>query len=290
MDRRSFLIAAGLASISTSAFAGRPTYVEGKNIFIETGVDPVDRTPTWYASMVAKPYAPVFQILATKGTAGRYYDYTYAVTLKDLVKFHGHDCEGTTHAANNAYVAYKTLFPDGIIDRSVLGGLSGPSPCWSDAVSFLSGARLQYGNLGFFQNRAYGHAILLHRQDTGVAVLATWKQGINDIPGEPVVLPESITWKPQVSMDAVKALKMRVKKQGTPTPYQLDLLRYMQFTHINDILSRPLEESYQTQVIPHFEWRDWIDPKMVMPHPIERTDIKYKDFPYRARPIDNPKP
>lgn len=287
MDRRTFLVTAGLASLSSSALAGAPTFVEGKNIFVETGVDPVDRTPTWYASMVARPYAPVFQMLATKGTAGRYYDYTYAVTLKDMVKFHGHDCEGTTHAANNAYMAFKVLFPDGIIDRSVLWGISGPSPCWSDAVAFLTGARLQYGNLGFFKDPRYNHAIILHRKDTGAAVLATWKKGINDIPGEPVMLPESIRWKTKVSMKEVMDLKMRVKRQGNPTPYQVDLLRYMQWKHVNDILDHPLKESYQTKVIENFKWTDWIDPAMVMPKHIKRSDIRYKDFPYRSRPIMN---
>ena len=49
---------------------GKPTFVEGKNIFIETGVEAPDRSPTWYAPMVAKPYAPVFQMLATRGTQG----------------------------------------------------------------------------------------------------------------------------------------------------------------------------------------------------------------------------
>jgi len=286
MKRRTFLISTGLASIGASAFAGQPTYVEGKNIFVETGVDPIDRSPTWYASMVDKPYAPVFQILATKGTAGRYYDYTYAVTLKDMIKFHGHDCEGTTHAANNAYVAFKILFPDDIIDRSVLWGISGPSPCWSDAVSFLTGARLQYGNLGFFKKKEYGHAILLYRQDTDVAVLATWKKGINDIPGEPVVLPGTINWKPAVPMDEVVNLKMTVKKQQNPTPYQLDLLRYMQWKHIDNILEHPLEESYQAEIVPNFRWEDWIDPKMVMSDHIKRSDISYKNFPYRSRPIE----
>ena len=29
-------------------------------------------------------------MLATRGTEGRYYPYTYAVTLKDMIKFHGH--------------------------------------------------------------------------------------------------------------------------------------------------------------------------------------------------------
>lgn len=40
--------------------AAEPTYEHGESIFIETGVEAPDRNPTWYASMVAKPYAPVF--------------------------------------------------------------------------------------------------------------------------------------------------------------------------------------------------------------------------------------
>lgn len=72
-------IAAGLAQ------AAGPTYVQGRDIFIETGVEAPDRSPTWYAPMVGKPYAPTFEMLATRGTQGRYYAYTYPVTLKDMI-------------------------------------------------------------------------------------------------------------------------------------------------------------------------------------------------------------
>jgi formylmethanofuran dehydrogenase subunit E len=256
---------------------------------IETGVEAPDRNPTWYASMVAKPYAPVFEMLATKGTQGRYYTYTYPVTLKDLVRFHGHDCEGTTTAACAAWMAFKILFPDGIIDRSVLWGISGPSPCWSDAVAFLTGARLQYGNLGFFKDQRYGHAIVLYREDTKVAVLATWKEGINNIPGEPVMLPGKITWKPKVTMKEVEDLKAVVKKSGgKPTPYQVDLMRYQQWLHVNDILDHPLEESYQAKVIENFKWEDWIDPAKTISKPHKRTDTRLKNYPYRSKPIESP--
>ena len=280
------IVAAASAGV---AFAGEPTYRQGHDIFIETGVDAVDRTPTWYAPMMAKPYAPTFEILATRGTQGRYYPYTYTVTLKDMIKWHGHDCEGTIHAANAAKVAFEILFPDGIVDRSLLWGISGPSPCWSDAVAFLTGARLQYGTLGFFRDKDYGHAILLYREDTQVAVLATWKKGINNIPGEPVVLPESITWTPAVSMQEMVDLKRAVKAAGgTPTPYQVDLMRYQQWRHVNDILERPLRESYQARIVPDFRWADWIDPAKTVAKPHPRSDVRLKNYPYRARPIDGP--
>ena len=272
-----------------AALAGEPTYRQGENIFIETGVTQPDRVPTWYAPMVAQPYAPVFEMLATRGTQGRYNAYTYAVTVKDMIKWHGHDCEGTSHAAAAIKVAYGILFPDGIVDRSVLRGISGTSPCWSDAVAFLTGARLQYGTLGFFKDPRYNHAVVIYREDTGVAVLATWKKGINNIPGEPVMLPGKITWKPKVDMQRVIALKKTVKKAGgKPDPYQVDLLRYYQWEHINDIFSRPLDESYQAKVIPNFKWADWIDPAKTIAKPHARSDIRLKNYPYRERPIQEP--
>lgn len=73
--------------------------------------------------MLAMPYAPVFEMFATKGTQGRYYQHTYAVTTKDIIKWHGHDCEVITHVANSCKVAFDILFPDGIIDSSVVKGI-----------------------------------------------------------------------------------------------------------------------------------------------------------------------
>ena len=87
-----------------------------------------------------------------------------------------------------AKVAFGILFPDGIIDRSVLAGITGESPCCPAHDRFLTGARIQYGNLGFFKDKKYGHAIILYRTNTKQAVMATWKRGINNIPGETVVL------------------------------------------------------------------------------------------------------
>jgi formylmethanofuran dehydrogenase subunit E len=287
MNMKSLLLMVMLLTFANMpSRAQEPVRKEGVNSFIETGVTQPDRIPTWYAPMVAMPYAPVFEILATRGTQGRYYQRTYAVTLKDMIKWHGHDCEGTTHAANSMKIAFKILFPDGIIDRSVLKGISGTGPCWSDAVAFLTGARIQYGNLGFFKNKDYNHAVLLYREDTRVAVLATWKKGINNIPGEPVVLPGKIKWTPKVSMQKVVDLKTVVKNsKGHPTPYQVDLLRYYQWKHVNDVLSHPLNESYQAKVIKNFKWDDWVDKTKTFTRPFARSDTRLKNYPYREKPV-----
>ena len=49
-------------------------------------------------------------------------------------------------------------------------------------VAFITSARVQCDNFGCFRDKRYSHAIVLYREDTKVAVLATWKQGINNIP------------------------------------------------------------------------------------------------------------
>ncbi len=266
--------------------ADQPAYVQGRTIFIETGVDQPDTVSTWYAPMVKKPYAPVFEILGTKGTQGRYYEYTFAVTLKDMVKAHGHDCEGLTHAACCCKVAYEILFPDHVIDRSILRAITGRSPCWSDVTAYLTGARIQYGNLAFFKERKFEHSILLFREDTKVAVLATWKEGINTIPDEPVALPGRIDWKPVMDTRAIMDLKKKVKSTGgKPTPEEVDLMRHQQFVHVNDILSHPLEDSYQANVIEDFRWDDWVEPTLQIAKPFERTDVRLKNYPYRSTPV-----
>ncbi|MFT5726626.1 MAG: hypothetical protein ACI8PB_000747 [Desulforhopalus sp.] len=52
------LLAVLLTMIYAPSWSQDPTYKQGVNIFIETGVTPPDRIPTWYAPMVAMPYAP----------------------------------------------------------------------------------------------------------------------------------------------------------------------------------------------------------------------------------------
>ena len=171
----------------------------------------------------------------------------------------------------------------------MLWGISGNSPCWSDAIAFLTGARVQYGNLGFFRESRYGHAILLYREDTETAVLATWKRGINNIPGEPVVLPGKIGWKTAVDIDEVMKLKEDVKAAGgTPTPYQVDLLRHLQWRHVNDILEHPLHDSYQARIIEDFRWEDWVYPEKTITKTHPRSDIRLRNYPYRSRPVSGP--
>ena len=104
------------------------------------------------------------------------------------------------------------------------------------------------------------------------------------------MLPGEITWKPEINMEQVKNLKKVVKNAGgKPTPYQVDLMRYYQWKHINDIQKRPLEESYQAKVLENFTWEDWADQSKTVSNPHKRGDIRLKDYPYRGKPVEGDK-
>ena len=90
----------------------------------------------------------------------------------------------------------------------------------------------------------------------------------------------------KVDTEKVMELKNKVRKAGGKcNAYEVDLLCYYQYMHINDIVSHPLEASYQTKVLKDFRWEDWVDPTKTIPNPHKRADIRKKDFPYRKKPI-----
>jgi hypothetical protein len=103
------------------------------------------------------------------------------------------------------------------------------------------------------------------------------------------VLPEAIEGQPAVDTALVMELKSDVKaKGGKPTPDQVDLLRYLQRKHVNDVLAHPLGQSYQVQALENFQWKDWIDPAKATAAPIVRSDTRLKNHPCRPRPISGP--
>lgn len=67
------------------------------------------------------------------------------VELDDLVKFHGHLCDGLVVGAMGLNQALEALFPEGLIDRTDLRIVSKSSPCLTDVAVYLTGARYQFG-------------------------------------------------------------------------------------------------------------------------------------------------
>jgi len=121
-------------------------FAQPKSKQIERDREP-DLKPTWYFfDWAAKaPYAPVFHVLDTESSLGRYARRTKAITLKDLVKFHGHLCDGLVTAAVALNLGFKALYPEGIIDRTDTGCVTNNSPCFGDVAAYLTGGRIRFG-------------------------------------------------------------------------------------------------------------------------------------------------
>jgi hypothetical protein len=93
------------------------------------GTDSIDTDPTFYAPLMQEcPYLPEFQSIYTSGTAGQYFHYTLGFGMKDIIRFHGHSCEALYYTAAILRLICDVIFPNKVVDRSVLRGMGGKSP------------------------------------------------------------------------------------------------------------------------------------------------------------------
>lgn len=97
--------------------------------YVYRGTDSIDDEPTFYAPLMEEcPYLPEFQSIYSSGTAGQYFHYTLGFGMKDIIRFHGHSCEALYYTAAIIRLICDQLFPNKVIDRSVLRGMGGKSP------------------------------------------------------------------------------------------------------------------------------------------------------------------
>ncbi|MGQ9862795.1 MAG: formylmethanofuran dehydrogenase subunit E family protein [Thiobacillaceae bacterium] len=106
-----------------------------------------DNVPDWYYPqwLEEAPHAPVFKVRDTVNKYGRYASEPKIITIKDLIKFHGHFCGGLVEGATALRVAFDRLFPDEMIDRTDLVIASNNSACGGDVAAYLTGARARFG-------------------------------------------------------------------------------------------------------------------------------------------------
>jgi hypothetical protein len=97
--------------------------------FIYRGTDWSDDKATFYAPLQEEcSYLPEFQSIFTEGTAGQYFKYTLKFGMKDIVRFHGHSCEALYYTPAILRLIIDKMFPDGVVDRTLLRGIAGQSP------------------------------------------------------------------------------------------------------------------------------------------------------------------
>ena len=95
---------------------------------------------------------------------------------EDLVKFHGHSCDGLLEGMLALQLGLKELYPNGIIDRTNTRVVSKSSPCLTDAAIYLTGGRYQYNS--FYVDNAFEGLYILQRKDTKKTVRLIRKAGV----------------------------------------------------------------------------------------------------------------
>lgn len=133
-----------------------------------------------------EPYFPLWakfsqnntpiQVLDTNSSLGRYSAYAKRLELKDLAKIHGHLCDGLVISFVELKEVLKKLFPNGIVDRTDLRIVSKNGPCWVDAASMITGARINFGTLSIDKN--VGNGFIVQKISTGETYQVKLKEGV----------------------------------------------------------------------------------------------------------------
>jgi formylmethanofuran dehydrogenase subunit E len=205
--------------------------------------------PEWLGTSL---YSPVFEVKDTENKYGRYATATKPVTIKDLIKFHGHFCGGLVESAASLRVAFDVLFSDGIIDRTDLRIVSNNSACGGDVASYLTGARLRFGT-HLIDNSLKESEFYVQQVSTGKTV--------------------HIKLNPEVYPAEVKT-QMKKIESGDFAPKDVDLFQELQWAYAKRMVNRPLKESFILD-----QPKAYTCPESSCPDFGKRKDNEYKNTP-----------
>lgn len=215
---------------------------------------PDGNAPDWYYPqwLAEAPHAPVFQVRDTVNKYGRYASETKLITLKDLIKFHGHFCGGLVEGATALKVAFDRLFPDGVIDRTDLVIASNNSACGGDMAAYLTGSRARFGS-HLIDPKLKESDFVVKRVSTGQTVR---------------VVINAATYPHDVRT------QMKKIESGKFAPTDIDLFQDLQWAYAKKLVSRPAIESVVVTDNPDYAW-----PAPACGDLGRRKDNDYKDVP-----------
>ncbi len=196
-------------------------------------------------------HIPIFHVLDTESSHGRYSGFAKEIKFEDIVKFHGHPCDGLYRGIYALSVALDLLFPNGVIDRTDLRVMSRNSPCVGDAASYLTGARVRFGTQDVTNQQGVWY--ILQRISSGEAV---------EVREEPGFFPEEIS----------KAEASLFSSTGEELKARMDQLKDLQSNWVNNTLlkTRPADHYHAKKI--DYSWND-------VPYVNKgiRTDVIFKD-------------
>lgn len=137
-----------------------------------------DQATDWfYPKEVAQAkYNTPIIVRDTDSALGRLNLQTKEIGLKDLARIHGHACDGLVISFIEIKAALAKLFPDGVVDRTDLQVVSKNGPCWVDAGTMITGARINFKTMRI--DKTIGDGFIVQRVSTGEAYDVHLKPGI----------------------------------------------------------------------------------------------------------------
>ena len=219
---------------------------------------PASFFPAWVQS--AKYNRPL-SVLDTDGALGRRNLHPKDLSLRDLALVHGHLCDGMVAAWVELGVALRTLFPDGIVDRTDLRAVSKNGACWVDTVAWTTGARINHGTL--MLDNSVGNGFIVQRLSTGVAVRVSLKPGV--FPAELASLEDSI--------------RSRRASQQAVLPADIDRVEELATSFSQKLLATPPEALVVVETLSAFSF-----PKTSKDPVAARGDIINRDIPRTKAP------
>lgn len=172
------------------------------------------------------------------------------IVLSDLVKFHGHLCDGLVVGYQALGEALRALYPDGTVDRSNTRAVSQPSPCLTDAAAYLTGGRYQFNS--FYVTKDIEGLFVVQRLDTKRAVAVSLNKGVK---------PDGI--------DRLGSLAVR----GELSPCGLDSLRTLEDGFTKYLLNTEPSANFTVRELPGFQWQP------VLKNDFTKTDVLNKNQP-----------
>lgn len=213
--------------------------------------------PSW---AVSAPFNTPLLVRDTDGALGRLSLQAKRLTLEDVARVHGHLCDGLAIAWVALGAGLRSLFPDGVVDRTDVKAVSKNGPCWADAAAWTTGTRLNHGTLVL--DNAVGDAFVLQRSSTGRAVNVQLRPGV--FPADLAELERSI--------------RSRRATGQTVGPAEVDLFEAMAERFMQRLLSSPAETVVQVQELTGFVLPGQ-GPDLVAP----RSDIINRALPRTTR-------
>lgn len=173
-------------------------------------------------------FAQKSKVIDTDFSKGQLYN-IQTIRYKDLVRFHGHSCDGLLEGMQALQLGLKQLYPDGIIDRTNTRVVSKPSPCLTDAAIYMTGGRYQYNS--FYVSTDFDGLYVIQRFDTGESIRIVRNEGVKpktiDELGD-LAIAQKLSYKQLQELRKLEDAYAKFLKRTNPEK-NFTLVRYIEF-------------------------------------------------------------